>query len=179
MHAQVIDQAKANKVKATYLYNFARFIQWPRDAFRDDKAPFVIGILGNDPFGRILDDTMKAKTVAGRPIRVRRFRWDREAHRTALRTCHLLYVSRSERRRVGDIVSALHGVPMLLVSDMDGFTGREGMIGLVLENGRIVFEINRSALERVRLRASSKLLALARIVESKTRVTQRKDAPGP
>jgi len=179
VRGQEIDAIKAIKVKASYLYNFARFVQWPKDAFKSDKAAFVIGILGDDPFGRILDDTMTTRTVTGHPVKVRRFRWDRNEDRTALNRCHILFVSTSERRRLSEIVSTLGNLSVLIVSDMDGFAKKGGMIGLVLENGRIMFEINRKALERARLKASSKLLSLARIVESNMGLVPRKSTRTP
>lgn len=173
VRAQMIDEMKATKVKAAYVYNFTRFVRWPEDAFEGDNAAFVIGVLGDDPFGRVIEDTVNAKTVAGRAIRVRRFQWYREEDRTAIRRCHVLYIGRSQRRWLRDIVGIVDGYPVLVVSDIDGSAAQGGMIGFVLEKNRIVFEINREALERARLRASAKLLALARIVESKTRLLPR------
>ncbi len=167
VRAQAVDEAKALKVKAAYLYNFAKFVEWPDNVFENDKAPFVIGVLGDDPFGRILDDTVKAKKIATRGIRVRRFHWSGERDRTTLRSCHVLYISASERLRLDDILAALKEYPVLVVSDLHEFAHDGGMIGFVLKKGRIVFEINNQALERARLKASSKLLKLARIVEPK------------
>ena len=167
--AQELDEAKARKVKVAYLYNFTKFIEWPDKAFEDDQAPFVIGVLGDNPFGRILDDAVKAKKVAGRPIKVRRFDWSKREDRTSLESCHVLYISKSERHRLDDILTALEERPVLVVSDMSEFARDGGMIGLVLEKGRIVFEVNREALEGAGLGASSKLLKLARIVEPKKR----------
>ncbi|MFQ5462488.1 MAG: YfiR family protein [Phycisphaerae bacterium] len=173
IHAQDVDKTKVLKVEAAYLYNFARFVQWPKRAFADKNAPFVIGVLGEDPFGRILDDTVRSKTVAGRGVTVRRFWWLRERDRAALKDCHVLYISRSEQHRLGEIVAALENVPVLVVSAMDAFARKGGMIGFVLDQGRIVFEINRSALLSARLKASSKLLRLARLVDGKGRKETR------
>ena len=163
--AQEVDEAKATKVKAAYLYNFTKFIQWPDTAFEDDKAPFVIGVLGDDPFGRILDDTVRGKKIAERSVKIRRLSWKEEEGRTSLRSCHILYISDSERYRLDDILAALEQRPVLVVSDVREFASDGGMIGFVLEQGRIIFEVNREALERAELKASSKLLKLARIVE--------------
>ncbi len=169
VRAQSVDEAKALKVKAAYLYNFAKFIEWPDQASEDDQAPFVIGVLGEDPFGRILDDTVKGKKIAKRPIEIRRLRWSKQEDRAKLERCHILYISESERHRTDHIISVLEERPLLIVSDIHEFAHSGGMIGFVLEKGRIVFEINREALERARLKASSKLLKLARIVEPKRR----------
>ncbi len=167
--AQEVDEAKAIKVKAAYLYNFTKFILWPDTAFEDDKAPFVIGVLGDDPFGRILDDTIKAKKIAGRPIELRRLRWSKQEDRAALTGCHILYISKLERYRLDNIFAALEKRTVLVVSDIREFARDGGMIGFILEQGRIIFEVNREALKRAELKASSKLLKLARIVEPRRR----------
>ncbi|MBU0719487.1 MAG: YfiR family protein [Planctomycetes bacterium] len=167
--AQEVDETTATKVKAAYLYNFAKFIQWPDAAFDDDQAPFVIGVLGDDAFGQVLDDTVKAKKIAERPIELRSLRWSRPADRAELKRCHILYISDSERYRLDDILATLEERPVLVVSDAHEFARDGGMIGFVLEQGRIVFEVNREALERAELKASSQLLKLARIVEPRRR----------
>lgn len=172
VRAQEIDKAKAIKVKAAYLYNFAKFIQWPEKSFEGQEAPFVIGVLGGDPFGRILDDTVKAKKIAERPIELRRLRWSRPEDRAVLTGCHILYISKSERYRLDDILVTLAERPVLVVSDVREFACDGGMIRFVLEKGRIVFEVNREALKRAGLVASSKLLKLARIVEPRRRPAQ-------
>ncbi len=84
-----------------------------------------------------------------------------------LKSCQILYISNSERGRLKDIFAALEGQPVLLVADVSGFAIDGGMIGFVLEQQRIIFEINREALEQANLKASAKLLKLARIVKPK------------
>jgi hypothetical protein len=169
VRAQSVDEAKALKVKAAYLYNFAKFIKWPDDALRDEEAPFVIGVLGDDPFRQILDATVKAKKVAQRPVKIRRLRWSKQVDRAKLKDCHVLYISKSERRRLKGVFAALEDQPVLLVAGIPGFASDGGMIGLVLEQQRIIFEINREALEQSKLKASARLLKLARIVQPKDR----------
>ncbi len=169
--AQQIDEAKALRVKAAYLYNFAKFIGWPSDAFEDEETPFVIGVLGDDPFGRSLDTTVKAKKIGRRPVAIQRLRWSRQADRAKLEDCHVLYISDSERHRLGEIFAMLEDHPVLLVADTPDFASGGGMIGFVLEEQRIIFEINREALEQAELRASAKLLKLAKIVRPKSRRT--------
>ena len=95
VRAQDLDEAKALKVKAAYLYNFAKFIEWPNDALGDEETPFVIGVLGDDPFGRILDDTVKEKKIARRPVKIRRLSWSKRVDREKLKNCHILFVSNS------------------------------------------------------------------------------------
>ena len=167
--AQDVDTTKSLKVKAAFLYNFAKFVQWPKATFEDADAPFVIGVVGDDPFGSILDKTVKNKNIASRPIVVRRFNWDHERDRGALLHCHILFVSAELRPRLDEIRGVLRDHPVLIVGDTIGFARDGGMIGFALEAGRIVFEINRKALEAVGLRASAKLLKLAKIVETRKR----------
>ena len=169
--AKEVDEAKALRVKAAYLYNFAKFIEWPDNAFDDEKAPLVIGILGDDPFGTILDSTVKAKNVAKHPVKIRRLRWNKREDRAALKDCHILFISRSEQSRLDKILAALKEHPVLVVSGIRDFARDGGMVGFVLEKGRIAFEINREALEKAKLKASSRLLKLARIVEPRRRPT--------
>ena len=170
--AQQIDETKALKVKAAYLYNFAKFIEWPDDASDDEGSPFVIGVLGDDPFGKILDDTVKAKKIAKRPVKIRRFRWSEKEDRAALKNCQILYISHSEQGRLQEIFAALEGRPVMLAADFVGFASDGGMIGFVLEQERIIFEINREAFDQAQLRASAKLLKLARLVPTMDRRRQ-------
>jgi hypothetical protein len=165
-HAQEIDEAKALRVKAAYLYRLPKFVGWPVSAFEGDQKNFVIGVLGEDPFGRILDDTIRAKTVGSRPVKVRRLQWTNDKDRAALKSCQVLFISASERHRLGEVLAELTEQPVLLVSDIPDFASVGGMIGLVLEEGNIVFEINVVSVERAGLHAQSKLLRLARIVET-------------
>jgi hypothetical protein len=181
-HAQKIDEAKALQVKAAYLYKLPKFLDWPVSAYEGDPKNFVIGVLGEDPFGRILDDTIRAKTVGSRPVKVRRLRWTNDKDRAALKRCQVLFISASERHRLGEVLAELTEQPVLLVSDIPDFASMGGMIGLVLEEGRIVFEINVVSVERAGLHAQSKLLRLARIVEAskdgQSKAAAKTEAPG-
>ena len=165
--AQEVDEVKAIKVKAAYLYNFAKFIEWPDDTFKEDQGSFVIGVLGYDPFGRVLDDTVEGKEIAKRAVKIRRLRWSNRKNRSGLTDCHILYISQSERYRLNDILETLREHSVLVVSDIHESARDGGMIEFVLEKGRIIFEINREAMEKAGLKASSRLLKLARIVEAR------------
>lgn len=166
--AHEIDEGKALKVQAAYLYNFARFIEWPVRAFENDDAPFVIGVLNDEPFADVLTRTVKGKRITGRRVEIRRFRWAKTADRVRLNDCHALYIGESRQASMHDVLTSLGHDPVLTVSDIDGFAGKGGMIGFVLKEGRIVFEINVDALEWAGLKASSKLLKLAKIVKQNT-----------
>lgn len=165
--AQQIDESKALKVKAAYLYNFAKFIAWPVNALGKQETSFVIGVLDDEPFARSLDATVRGKSVAKRAVKIRRLSWVKREDRARLAECHILYIGHEVRDRLGKILDVLEEQPVLVVSDIRHFASEGGMIGLVLEKGRIVFEINRDALKRGQLKASAKLLKLARIVKSR------------
>lgn len=106
------------EVKSAMLYNFARFVDWPPGAFPDSRKPIVIGIVGQDPFGSMLEDMVCDKAVSGRSIVVRRLHMFPPPE-----TVHLLFISRSERARLKELLQAAARLPVLTVSDMDGFAG--------------------------------------------------------
>lgn len=147
------------QVKAAFLFNFAKFVEWPADAFAAG-APLSICVVGEDPFGDNLDALTKGERLNSREIAVRRLKGD-----DAPRGCHVLFVSGSERRRLRQVLEEVHGGGVLTVSDIDEFARAGGMIRLTKQNYRIGFEINPQAAERARLKISSKLLSLAKIVE--------------
>lgn len=146
------------EVKAAFLFNFMHFVHWPDSAMTNAGAPLLIGVLGEDPFGSILEKTIKDETVHGRSLAIRRKR-----QIVDLKGCHLVFVCRSESAQLGNILGALHGFSTLTVSDIDQFCRDGGMIGLVSEGGRIRLEINQAAAEQSKLKISSQLLRLARL----------------
>jgi len=153
-------QARASneyQVKAAFLYNFVKFVDWPAEAFSDASSPLVIGIIGEDPFGGALDQAINGKSIGGRPLVVRRLKWGQDLH-----SCHILYISPSERKRVPQIIQSLKGASVLTVGDMEQFNQQGGIINFILEANRVRFEINSRAADQARLRISSKLLALAK-----------------
>ena len=148
-------------VKAVFLFNFTRFVDWPGRAPGVDKEPFVIGILGVDPFGRVLDDVVRGEKANNRPLIVKRF--DRLE---AVAACHVLYVSRSESVHLPAILKFLQTQPVLSVSDIDGFAESGGMIGLVTENGKVRLKVNLDMAREAHLAISSKLLRPSQLVNS-------------
>ncbi|MFH1109651.1 MAG: YfiR family protein [Planctomycetota bacterium] len=165
--AETVDPIKTAQVKAAYLYNFAKFTTWPNNAFADESAPVVIGILGVDPFGETLDKTVEGKTVENRKFLVKRLPPRSENDRTALRSCHILYISESLQSRWGSILELLGDAPVLVVGESDEFAAAGGMLSFVLSAGNIVFHLNRDAVERSKLQLSSKLMKLAKVVYPK------------
>jgi len=166
---QVIDQGKAAKVKAAYIYNFGKFVTWPDTAFQDESAPVVIGVIGSQSFVDILDDTVRGKTVRGRKLLVKRVKFEKGKRVDGLRSCHILYISPSERDREHTILRALDKASVLTVGDEESFATNGGMIGLALREGRVVFYVNREAVKDAELKLSAKLLKLARLVRSHKR----------
>jgi len=146
------------EVKAAFLYKFGNFAEIPS---APAGAPFVVTILGDDPFGGSLDATVEGKAIGGRRVRVRRTRDVTEAADSGI-----VFVSGSEKERVREILDALKTSKTLTVSDVDGFAAAGGMIGFVLDQNRIRFEINPGAAEQAGIRINAKLLALARIINT-------------
>lgn len=142
------------EVKAAYLYNFGRFVQWPPKANGNDRFP--ICVLGQDPFGRILDATVGGETINGMKVVTQRISTPQDAL-----SCRVLFISSSEDMELKGILSALDDSSVLTVSDMPQFTQRGGMIHFITRSGRIHFEINLAAAGRVGLALSSQLLKLA------------------
>ncbi len=144
------------EVKAAFLYHFGQFVEWPSSAFEGNRAPFRICLLGDDPFGPILDDELGAKTIFGRIIHIERMR-----RVTASSPCQVLYIGASEGPRVTDDLAALEGSRTLTVSDVSGFTDGGGMISFILVGNKVHFIINQAAANKAGLKISSQLLNLA------------------
>jgi len=151
------------QLKAAFVYNFAKFIDWPPKAYSSPQSPFAICILGDDPFGSLIDDALQGKVVADHPVVIQR---DKEA--AAARRCQIVFVSASEKRRLTEVLDAFKGANALTVGDFDGFAARGGTIELSVQDSRIRFAINPAAADDAGLRISSKLLALATIVRGPT-----------
>ena len=157
LHAQ--PASSEYRIKAVFLFNFVQFVEWPPDAFASSTAPIVICVVGADPFGEALDQTVEGESIDNRRLVVRRMERSDGAE-----TCHLLFVSRSEQARLGQILHAIGpSSSVLTVSDIDGFVGRGGAIGFFFDRQRIRFEISPSQMQRRRLKVSSQLLSLGRI----------------
>lgn len=146
------------QVKLAFLYNFARFVEWPETSFAGPGSPIILGILGDDPFGSALE-TVRGKTINGRKLLVNRFRDVDD-----ISVCHILFVSSSEKQNLPRIAAFLRQPGILSVGDLGKFAQKGGVINFVVENNRVGFEINVEAGKRAGLRISSKLLSLARIV---------------
>ncbi len=151
--------SREHQVKAVFLFNFAQFVQWPAAAFTGASSPIVIGILGEDPFGAYLDETVREEKVEKRPIAIQRYRRVEE-----IKTCHMLFISRSETKHLEQILVSLNDRSLLIVGDGDDFVQRGGMIQLALAQGKIRPIINVKAATAANLTISSKLLRSAELV---------------
>ena len=147
------------EVKAAFLYNFAKFVEWPPEGWPAWKEGFVITILGDDPFGATIDDTLQGKTVDNRRVMVRRARRPEDVGST-----QILFISDSEGEELSRVLKRLEGAAILTVGQMDQFAERGGVIRFRMEKSRVRLEINPAAAERAKLKISSELLKLARIV---------------
>jgi hypothetical protein len=142
------------QVKAAFLFNFTKLVDWPTNAFSSSNAPLTIGVLGRDPFGKALDDVVAGRGVNGHTIQVMRFNSVEE-----VKDCQILFISESERRRIDSIITLLQDKPLLTVGDTKGFASR-GIIELVKSNETINLRINLDAAHRAGLALSSRLTRL-------------------
>lgn len=147
------------QLKAAFLFNFAKFVQWPPNSFPNPQSEFGICVLGDDPFGRSIDDVLHGKTIGEHPVMISRCRSLGE-----MTHCQMVFVSASERKRLPEVLAALKGTSTLAVGETDGFAASGGVIQFTLEEQRVRFIINVNAAERANLQISSKLLALAKLV---------------
>ncbi|MBI1764110.1 MAG: YfiR family protein [Acidobacteria bacterium] len=155
---QALAQAASEyQVKAAFLFNFAKFVEWPAETFNDASAPFVIGLLGDDPFGNTLDQAINGKAINGHPLLIKRLKRGQN-----LRGCHILFISSSERGRWAQIFESLRGASVLTIGEAEQFTEQGGLINFVIEGGKVRFEINAEPAEQCHLKISSRLQILAK-----------------
>jgi len=147
------------QVKAAFLFNFARFVEWPAEAFPTADAPLQICILGQDPFGADFEQMIVDKSVNGHRMEI--------AHPEGVpqaRACHILFIAFSEKPRLREILQGLRGTSVLTVGEVPGFVQMGGIINFVLDDNRVRFEINQRAAQIVRLKLSARLLTVAKLV---------------
>ncbi|MGH7852323.1 MAG: YfiR family protein [Candidatus Binatia bacterium] len=158
--AQVARPSEA-ELKAAFVYNFIKFTEWPAEEMANKSEPFVIGVLGKDPFGAVLDKTIEGESFQQRPIVVRRFsRMDESVGNS-----QVLFIGASEGSNLPAILKLLDGQAILTVSEIENFAQRGGVIKLAKESNKLVFEINVDAAKRAGLAMSVQLLRLAKIVK--------------
>ena len=164
------------QVKAAFLYNFTKFVDWPKEKVPDSNEPITLGILGKDPFGNAFEP-LKDKQAKSRKIVIKRFKGFEELKNSsrddkaelqrqikALRKCYLLFICSSEKKALRDIINSVKDHPVLTVGDMKGFLEAGGIVNFLMEEKKVRFEINLAAARRAKLKIRSKLLRLARRV---------------
>ena len=146
------------QLKAAFLYNFAKFVEWPGQTSADNGNGFVLCLLGKDPFGTALD-TIEGKLVKGRPIQILAI-----AGGQSVSDCDMAFVGADDARRVSELLEPMQGLAILTIGEAENFTERGGMIRLLIESNKVRFDINNQAANDHGLRISSQLLKLAKHV---------------
>jgi hypothetical protein len=152
------NKAAEFQVKAVFLYNFTQFVDWPESAFDKPEAPFVIGIVGDDPFGNYLDRTVEGEHIGTHPIKVKRCNDLRSTM-----NCQMLYINSTDKEWVRTILNNVSEKNILTVGDDPYFNNLGGMIRFYTEDNKIKLQINLSRSKEAQLTISSKLLSVAKI----------------
>lgn len=148
-------------VKAAFIYNFAKFTEWPPAAAGGTRDPIVLCAAAGEPYDAALA-SIDGKSVHGRPLRIRR-----GVRPIEIKSCHMLFIAEAEERRAPELLRAASGSPVLTIGDASGFAEGGGMIGLINADNRVQFEINNEAAQRANLKIGSQLLRLARLVKDR------------
>jgi hypothetical protein len=156
------DESLEYEVKAAFLFNFAKFVEWGDDAFSSPQEPLTLCVLGRDPFGPALDETIRGEQVENRALAIRRV--ENEA---AAEGCHILFVAASERRRFSAILKSVNTRRILTVSEVPEFLDAGGHFSFYLEGNRVRFAANADAVSSFDHQVSAKLLQVARIHKPK------------
>lgn len=156
-HAQSLS-LREYQIKAAFLYNFIKFIDWPAQALPESSDTMTICLLGEDPFGEAIE-SIKDKPAKGKRLSVRRIQGVKE-----LTACHVLFVGSSEGKRLPQVMQSVQGLSVLTVGEMDEFVRQGGIINFVIEKNKVRFQINVDSASRAGLKLSSQLLSLAKVV---------------
>jgi len=152
-------------IKAGFIYNFGKLVEWPGSAFPQSTAPIVIGVLGNDNFAATLEHVVDGKKIDARQFVIKRLRWGKDFSCS----CHILFIASAESVHADEAVQAVKGASVLTIAEMPGFARRGGIINFTLEDSKVRFEVNVDAAHQVGLNISSRLLSLAKIVQTSSR----------
>jgi hypothetical protein len=146
-------------LKLAFLYNFAKFVEWPSDSFRSPGGTLAICIVGHNPFSLDIENELRARPAGDHPVKFVALKLT-----DTLNACHIVFIPVTEKDQAARIVWSLKGARVLTVGECDGFALKGGIINFTVEEGNIRFEINRRAADRAGLKISSKLLNLAKLV---------------
>lgn len=150
--------ASEYQLKAVFIYNFSHFIDWPETSFETSYAPFVIGIIGRDPFGPYLEQAIKNERIRSHIMEVKHFDNVLEANK-----CHMLYINLQDPEEIKQALAAVSGRPILTVGDSPNFVRWGGLVRFYTEENRIRLEINNTVAKARKLQISSKLLRVATV----------------
>jgi YfiR/HmsC-like len=154
-------QLTPSEVKATFLVNLVKFVEWPDDAFPSAHEPITLGIVGADPLTNVLSRAVYGQSVKGRTVAVHRYVFGDD-----LRECQVLFVSMSEQGHISQILASVSGASVLTVSDAQRFAEEGGVVQFAVDEDRVHFSVNRGAAMRAKLQISAKLLTLSRVINS-------------
>lgn len=157
---EAAENVEEYEIKAVYLYNIANYITWPEGSFQDAGASFNLCVLGQNPFGGLLDFIASQRKVHERTVSVFFFEEIKEAE-----SCHLLFVSASLRRQVPSIISRQEKHAVLLISEAEGFAAAGGMIEFFMKDNKVRLLINPHAVNNAKLKASTHLIRVSKLVE--------------
>lgn len=152
------------EVKAAFIYNFARFVDWPTNSFETTNSPIVIGILGKDPFGQTLENVIKDEIVKNRKLELKKYN---KIEDITTNNCHILFVCKSEENKLPQILKYLEGKNILSVGDFEGFATKGGIVRLLTMKDRVGLRINLVTLKKTNIVVSSQVLRAAEIIDGK------------
>jgi len=150
------------QAKLAFIYNLARFVEWPSNSYAAPDAPLRIGIVGADPFSPALETDLRARTVKGHPVEIRML-----GPGDTMGGCQIVFIPLAAKGQSAGIVKGLQGSSTLTIGETEGFATRGGIINIVVRENRLHFEVNRRAAEQAGLTISSKLLDIATIIEDR------------
>jgi YfiR/HmsC-like len=151
--------AEEYSLKAAFLFHFAQFVEWPEASFKDATSPLIYCTIGEDPFHGSLDAALSGKAIGARSFRVLHFKQPQD-----IQGCHVLFLAAVQKKMNAAIVASVQQSPVLTVGESEHFAQENGVIGFVLEDNKIRFEINLETAQKANLKISSRLLALAKSV---------------
>lgn len=150
------------QVKALFLLNFTKYVDWPATAFGQADSPITIGVIGENHFGEDLKKAVEGKSVNGRKIVILPLESESDWSK-----CHILFISASEKKRLPEILAKVCALPILTVSETDQFIQQGGMINFTRKDGKVRLEVNLESARQAELGISSKLLSVADAVRRK------------
>jgi hypothetical protein len=160
-HVLAQTPSREYQLKAVFLFNFTQFVDWPANVFENDQSPLVIGVIGENPFGSYLVQTVSGEKINGHPLTVQYFKNEEE-----IKSCHILFVNIHETKKLEQVLEAVKSKNILTVSDHPDFLKQDGMIKFVTNNNKIKLQINMEACKESKMVLSSKLLRLAEIIKN-------------